>query len=133
MGLSNFAHGVLRRNALILFLVIALIPSISFSHPGRTDSKGGHTCRTNCEKWGLRNGEYHFHNSGSSSAGSSYSKRSSSSRDSVSKSRLTPQRSYHRKRNYRANADSLVVHVDQSPTSAQSGNKTSGETGEKKK
>lgn len=32
-----------------------------FSHPGNTDSGGGHTCWTNCEKWGLEYGEYHFH------------------------------------------------------------------------
>jgi hypothetical protein len=23
------------------------------AHPGRTDGNGGHTCRTNCESWGL--------------------------------------------------------------------------------
>lgn len=33
------------------------------AHPGRTDSSGGHTCRTNCEKWGLRYGQYHYHSS----------------------------------------------------------------------
>ncbi|MGQ5398157.1 MBL fold metallo-hydrolase [Cohnella sp. M.A.Huq-80] len=31
------------------------------AHPGRTDAKGGHTCRTNCAKWGLKDGEYHYH------------------------------------------------------------------------
>jgi len=36
----------------------------SFAHPGRTDSSGGHTCRTNCtERWGLNYGEYHYHSS----------------------------------------------------------------------
>lgn len=48
-----------------------LLPSFANAHPGRTDSNGGHTCRTNCEKWGLEYGEYHFHNGGSSSGGSS--------------------------------------------------------------
>lgn len=44
--------------------MIALItPSISFAHPGRTDSSGGHTCRTNCASWGLSTGEYHYHRS----------------------------------------------------------------------
>lgn len=34
----------------------------ALAHPGRTDKNGGHTCRTNCEKWGYKTGEYHFHN-----------------------------------------------------------------------
>ena len=42
------------------------------AHPGRTDGNGCHTCRTNCEKWGLAYGEYHCHN-GNSSASSSNS------------------------------------------------------------
>ncbi|MDH4619667.1 YHYH domain-containing protein [Brevibacillus sp. AY1] len=44
------------------------------AHPGRTDSNGGHTCRTNCEKWGLSYGQYHYHNNGSTSSGSTQSK-----------------------------------------------------------
>lgn len=48
------------------------LPSVSDAHPGRTDSNGGHTCRTNCEKWGLEYGEYHYHNDGdTSNSGSS--------------------------------------------------------------
>ncbi len=43
------------------------------AHPGRTDSNGGHYCRTNCAKWGLANGEYHYHNGGSTSSDSSTS------------------------------------------------------------
>lgn len=45
------------------YLVIAclLFPSVVFAHPGRTDSSGCHTCRTNCSKWGLSTGEYHCH------------------------------------------------------------------------
>lgn len=35
-----------------------------YAHPGRTDSSGGHTCKTNCEGWGLNYGEYHYHNGG---------------------------------------------------------------------
>ena len=35
----------------------------AFAHPGRTDSYGCHTCRTNCYKWGLSYGEYHCHRS----------------------------------------------------------------------
>lgn len=46
---------------IIIFLILA-IPVISFAHPGRTDSSGCHTCRTNCSNWGLSTGEYHCHN-----------------------------------------------------------------------
>lgn len=56
------------------------------AHPGRTDSKGGHTCRTNCAKWGLKQGEYHYHNGGSSSKSSSGGSSGSSSSSSGSTS-----------------------------------------------
>lgn len=59
----------------ILILMIVGILSIGntqiFAHPGRTDSSGGHTCRTNCSKWGLADNEYHYHNGGGSSGGES--------------------------------------------------------------
>jgi len=45
----------------ILVLSVFLLPSIAAAHPGRTDSSGCHTCRTNCSKWGLTMGEYHCH------------------------------------------------------------------------
>uniref|UniRef100_UPI00402ACBA0 YHYH domain-containing protein n=1 Tax=Bacillus sp. DX2.2 TaxID=3073452 RepID=UPI00402ACBA0 len=32
-----------------------------FSHSGRTDSNGGHTCRTNCAENGFSTGQYHVH------------------------------------------------------------------------
>ncbi len=35
---------------------ILLLPSLASAHPGRTDSNGGHYCRTNCAKWGLETG-----------------------------------------------------------------------------
>lgn len=46
-----------------LIVSVLIIPSISFAHPGRTDSSGCHTCRTNCASWGLSTGEYHCHRS----------------------------------------------------------------------
>ena len=56
----------------ILFLFLLLVPFINVSaHPGRTDVNGCHTCRTNCAKWGLSNGQYHCHNGGSSSSSNS--------------------------------------------------------------
>jgi hypothetical protein len=53
-----------RKNLLIcLFCIInfLFVFNISLAHPGRTDSSGCHTCRTNCASWGLSNGEYHCH------------------------------------------------------------------------
>jgi len=44
---------------LIAFTI--LFTSSAYAHPGKTDANGGHTCRTNCEKWGLKTGEYHYH------------------------------------------------------------------------
>ena len=44
--------------SIILFLAM---PLLGFAHPGRTDSSGCHTCRTNCPNWGLSYGEYHCH------------------------------------------------------------------------
>lgn len=51
----------------------------ALAHPGRTDANGGHYCWTNCAKWGLSYGEYHYHNGGYSSGGSSSSTHYSSS------------------------------------------------------
>lgn len=55
-----------RKSLMIRFVTLALIPSIiiagiSHAHPGRTDASGCHTCRTNCAKYGLKDGEYHCH------------------------------------------------------------------------
>src|SRR3989344_2186638 len=46
----------------VALLTLLFLPVISLAHPGRTDSFGCHTCRTNCSSWGLSNGEYHCHN-----------------------------------------------------------------------
>lgn len=46
----------------IIFTILLILPQISLAHPGRTDSSGCHTCRTNCANWGLSTGEYHCHN-----------------------------------------------------------------------
>jgi len=47
---------------LYIIVVLFLVVSTVSAHPGRTDSNGGHTCKTNCEKWGLKDGEYHYNN-----------------------------------------------------------------------
>ncbi|MGG0668641.1 YHYH domain-containing protein [Sporosarcina koreensis] len=54
----------------IALLTLSLFGSVASAHPGRTDSNGGHTCRTNCAKWGLKTGEYHYHNGGGSGTSS---------------------------------------------------------------
>lgn len=54
----------------IVLFIIPFLGNYASAHPGRTDSNGGHTCRTNCAKWGLQTGEYHYHNGGGSSSGS---------------------------------------------------------------
>ncbi|WP_075310783.1 YHYH domain-containing protein [Bacillus wiedmannii] len=56
---------------LLLTTSVALLvaPISAYAHPGRTDANGGHMCRTNCEKWGLQYGEYHYHNKPASSSG----------------------------------------------------------------
>lgn len=60
-----------------LFCIISIFlisSSVVSAHPGRTDKNGGHTCRTNCENWGLEQGEYHYHNGGTTSGESGSAK-----------------------------------------------------------
>ena len=56
---------------LIMIMIVILSPLYVEAHPGRTDSNGCHTCRTNCAKWGLSYGQYHCHGKKNSSASSS--------------------------------------------------------------
>ncbi|MET3288796.1 UNVERIFIED_CONTAM: hypothetical protein ABID98_001366 [Brevibacillus sp. OAP136] len=74
----------MKKTLCTLFLILSIILPFNVieAHPGRTDANGGHTCRTNCEKWGLQYGEYHYHNGGKSSNGSSSSHASGSSKPS---------------------------------------------------
>lgn len=48
--------------------LILLSSTVASAHPGRTDARGGHHCWTNCERWGLSYGEYHYHNGGGGSS-----------------------------------------------------------------
>jgi len=51
------------RPILIFSIILILLSLPAFSHPGRTDSSGCHTCRTNCEeKYNIPYGFYHRHN-----------------------------------------------------------------------
>lgn len=54
---GEYTRGV----ALAGTLVLAVVGSAALAHPGGTDRHGGHTCRTSCAKWGLVDGQYHFH------------------------------------------------------------------------
>ena len=58
---------------LIMIMIVVLSPLYVEAHPGRTDSNGCHTCRTNCAKWGLRYGQYHCHGRKNSSTSTSTS------------------------------------------------------------
>lgn len=53
----------MKKIILTLIILASIVPFVSFAHSGRTDSSGGHTCRTNCASWGLSTGEYHYHRS----------------------------------------------------------------------
>src|SRR5918992_1394381 len=66
-------HNLLIALLLSFFVLTPSTPLPAHAHPGRTDSSGGHTCRTNCESWGLGYGEYHSHGGGSASGGSTES------------------------------------------------------------
>ncbi|WML56505.1 YHYH domain-containing protein [Neobacillus sp. PS2-9] len=58
----------MRKRIFFIGLFLWLMSSnLALAHPGGTDSSGGHTCRTNCEDWGLDYGEYHSHDSTSGS------------------------------------------------------------------
>lgn len=48
----------------IILVAIMFIFSLSspvLAHPGKTDKKGCHICKTNCKKWGLKYNQYHCH------------------------------------------------------------------------
>lgn len=56
--------------SIFMSVLLLLLPVVASAHPGRTDANGGHYCRTNCAKWGLKDGEYHYPNGGGSSSSS---------------------------------------------------------------
>lgn len=76
---------MLRKISTICLLSFVMFNGLAIAHPGRTDSSGGHTCRTNCASWGLSQGEYHYHNGGSKSSSSSSTSKSVDSRSEEEK------------------------------------------------
>lgn len=49
------------KTMLLALLILAFLPTLALSHPGRTASDGCHYCRTNCDKWGEVKGARHCH------------------------------------------------------------------------
>lgn len=45
----------------VVILSFLVIPGFALAHPGKLDVRGGHICKTNCEKWGYKTGEWHQH------------------------------------------------------------------------
>ncbi|HEK9100775.1 TPA: N-acetylmuramoyl-L-alanine amidase family protein [Bacillus pseudomycoides] len=48
--------------AMAVGLTVMGSTTAAYASPGGLDKNGGHTCRTNCGKYGLATGEYHYHN-----------------------------------------------------------------------
>ena len=46
---------------LLILALLCAVPTVTFSHPGKTDRHGGHKCIKGCEEWGLYYTEYHLH------------------------------------------------------------------------
>lgn len=46
---------------IIILSFLLFFPAVVMAHPGRTDSKNGHYCYTDCASYGLKSGEYHYH------------------------------------------------------------------------
>jgi hypothetical protein len=65
---------------LLSFVLLLVVTTLAMAHPGRTDANGGHTCRTNCGKWGLNYGEYHYHGGTTKKTSTSKSSQSSTSK-----------------------------------------------------
>lgn len=63
-----------KRITMFTLVFTFMFGTFASAHPGRTDSNGGHTCRTNCGSWGLSTGEYHYHNGGSTTSSRSSNK-----------------------------------------------------------
>ncbi|RLC12011.1 MAG: hypothetical protein DRI57_18205 [Deltaproteobacteria bacterium] len=62
---SNIKGGnVISKKSLALIIIVAMASVLCFSHfagahSGDEDAMGCHICETNCEQWGLEEGEYH--------------------------------------------------------------------------
>jgi len=49
------------KRALFFIIILCILPVPVYSHPGKTDWRGGHQCLKGCEEWGLYYKEYHLH------------------------------------------------------------------------
>ncbi len=66
LRLCDLMYNPRMQKGLLILILLLFFPGVTYAHPGRTDGNGGHTCRTNCEKWGESYGGYHYHNGGTS-------------------------------------------------------------------
>lgn len=64
MSTRSMCRSWLERNFLFLALLIVSVlssPHSAYTHPGKTDYRGGHKCWKSCGEWELISGEYHLH------------------------------------------------------------------------
>lgn len=112
-------YDVMKKKMLCCTLALLLVSgSVVSAHPGRTDANGGHTCRTNCERWGLSYGEYHYHNGGGSSSGSKSSSsapKAKSSQNSTPKSAPKPAAPAYAKSGLKVYVNGGLVKFDSEP------------------
>lgn len=66
---QNFLMHTRTFSLLVATVAVLFAHGTAQAHPGRTDSSGCHTCKTNCPSYGLDYGEYHCHNGGGSTGG----------------------------------------------------------------
>lgn len=51
----------MKKTLTIALLMGFLSPISALAHPGKTDKYGCHVCRSDCEMWNLKVGQYHCH------------------------------------------------------------------------
>jgi len=49
------------KKIIAIFLILTALGFVIMGSRGALDERGGHNCYTQCEKWGLYQGEYHVH------------------------------------------------------------------------
>jgi len=55
------------KKILFLLIIFIIFPVSLSAHPSGTDALGGHHCWTDCENYGLKYGEYHYHDANKNS------------------------------------------------------------------
>jgi tetratricopeptide (TPR) repeat protein len=95
--------------SIVCFLccLLLLSPLTVSAHPGRTDRNGGHHCWTNCEKWGLSFGQYHYHNGGgnNSKSGSRSTAKKSTPKPQIDEKQVEANRHYKKAKSFYDSGD----------------------------